>query len=395
MQPVVTLKEDNCIDAKVGALLEGKLKRLVTRHGMHHALLAITSGDGAQRWSAAVGPAEVVTDPPHPDSPFFAASITKRVIVTLLLQAYERGEVDLNAPATAYLAPTVTAGLHILRGVDYTSAITLRHLASHTSGLPDYLEKRRHDPGLYRKFVTGQDVAWTFDDIVQITREQRPWFTPQDLHAPRQQARYSDTGFQLLIRVLETATRRPYADLLAERILQPLGLTGTWLPLHPQAAATPLPICTGRRKLTLPLVIKSSNDVVSTTKDLIRFQTALLDGELVRDRGILGSLTERTNRLRNIPMLRYGLGTMVFKVGRFMSAGRRPVSLIGHSGSTGTWLFYCPDLDVHFAGSVDQVKGQVVPFRFLSECLMIWRQQALQSPSSPRQRRQSSGNGHL
>lgn len=120
-------------------------------------------------------------------------------------------------------------------------------------------------------------------------------------------------------------------------------------------------------------MIESSNDLFSTTGDLLAFQRALLDGELFSDARSLELLTERRNRLRNIPILRYGLGTMFFKVGRLMSLGRRPVTLVGHSGVTGTWLFHCPELDLHVVGTVDQTKGQAIPFRFMARCLGVWR----------------------
>jgi CubicO group peptidase (beta-lactamase class C family) len=353
--------------------MTGLLERLVARRGIHHANLAVMSGDGKRRWSAAAG----LDRPPRPETPFFIASITKRFIITLVLQAQERGELGLDVPITAYLPAETTTGLHVLDGEDLTSAITVRHLASHTSGLPDQFEKRREGPSLYERLAAGQDLAWTFEDTIRLTREQqRPHFAPQDLTTARQKARYSDTGFQLLIRIVETVTGRPFADLLTERILDPLGLTHTWLPArHPPdpATAAPSSLYAGRRRVELPSMLESSNDLFSTTADLLTFQRALLGGELFGDARSPGRLTERRNRLRNIPVLRYGLGTMFFKVNRLMTAGRRPVTLIGHSGSTGTWLFHCPELDLHLTGTVDQTRGQTIPFRVMARCVNAWR----------------------
>ncbi|MFE3455382.1 serine hydrolase domain-containing protein [Nonomuraea sp. NPDC059194] len=363
-----TPAHDNHVPDDVDARLTGLLESLVAQRGIHHAKLAVTSGDGKQRWSAASGPAGADDHPLRPDTPFFIASVTKRFIITLVLQAHERGELELAAPINSYLPTELITGLHVLGGIDRTSAITVRHLASHTSGLPDHFEKRREGPSLYERLAAGQDLAWTFEDTMRATREQqRPHFEPQDLTAARQKARYSDTGFQLLIRIVETVT---------ERILRPLGLTHTWLPGHrppDPATATPSPLYAKQRRVELTSMIESCNDLFSTTSDLLTFQRALLDGELFSDARSLELLTERRNRLRNIPILRYGLGTMFFKVGRLMSPGRRPVTLVGHSGATGTWLFHCPELDLHVAGTVDQTKGQAIPFRFMARCLGVWR----------------------
>ncbi|MCL6544052.1 MAG: hypothetical protein K6T61_02410 [Bryobacteraceae bacterium] len=42
-----------------------------------------------------------------------------------------------------------------------------------------------------------------------------------------------------------------------------------------------------------------------------------------------------------------------------------PLHLAGHSGSTGCWLLYCPQLDLFLAGSVDQAEAGPLPYRFL------------------------------
>lgn len=44
--------------------------------------------------------------------------------------------------------------------------------------------------------------------------------------------------------------------------------------------------------------------------------------------------------------------------------------IVGHSGSTATWLFHCPDLDVIVAGAFD-VAQPPLPFRFLPQVLRL------------------------
>src|SRR5699024_11838605 len=96
------------------------------------------------------------------------------------------------------------------------------------------------------------DLGWTFDDMIRTTRQQqRPYFKPQDLTASRQKARYSDTGFQLLIRILETVSGNSFDELLTERIFDPLSLTSTWLPRHRRLAleVEPSPLYTKQRRV--------------------------------------------------------------------------------------------------------------------------------------------------
>ena len=360
------------VDEQLGALLD----RLVDRRRIHHATFAVMAGDGSQHWSGAAGAAGPDGTPLRPDTPFFIASITKRFIATLVLQAHERGELHLDDRIVIHLPPELTAGLHVRKGVDHTAAITIRHLLSHTSGLPDHFERPRRGRSLYQDLAAGNDRTWDLDDVVRFAREERrPSFAPQDLQAPKQRARYSDTGFQLLIAVVERVAERSFAALLTERIVAPLGLERTWLPGRSQPATAthePAAICTKDQPLDLPGMVRSSNDLISTTHDLLRFQRALLAGEPFDDPATVDVLTERSNLLRNMVPIRYGSGTMIFRVNRLAGPGRQPVTLVGHSGATGTWLFHCPELDLHLAGTIDQSSGRGTPFRLMGRILRTW-----------------------
>ena len=366
---------NNQVSDRTDAALTTLVERLSSRRSLHHVNLAVASTDGRHRWAGAAGPERTDGPQARPEAPFFIASITKRFIITLVLQAHERGELDLDVPITAYLPRSVTHRLHMHQGVDRTPQITVRHLASHTSGLPDFFEHRHEGQSLHQQLRAGRDSSWTFDDAIAANRQQRTLFAPQDLSANSQRARYSDTGFLLLIHLLQTVTATPFAELLTARIAVPLGLTRTWHPAATPGAMdlpTPLPLHARRRPVNIDGIIASSHDLYSTTDDLLTFERALWVGEPFADSRTRLLLTERQNRLRNAPGLRYGLGTMVFTVNRLMLPRRAPVTLIGHSGATGTWLFTCPELGVHLTGTIDQTQAYQLPFWIMAHCLRIW-----------------------
>lgn len=52
-----------------------------------------------------------------------------------------------------------------------------------------------------------------------------------------------------------------------------------------------------------------------------------------------------------------------FALPRWLTPFRRVPAVVGHTGSTGSWLFYCEELDVLLAGTVDQGTAGAVPFR--------------------------------
>jgi hypothetical protein len=67
--------------------------------------------------------------------------------------------------------------------------------------------------------------------------------------------------------------------------------------------------------------------------------------------------------------IEYGLGIKRFRLPRWLSGPAPMPALFGHSGSTGTWLFHCPDLDLVLAGTISQVTAGAVPYRFLPRVL--------------------------
>jgi D-alanyl-D-alanine carboxypeptidase len=286
MPTSVRTAPDNLVDAEVDARLTALLDRTVARRGIHHANLAIASGDGPTAGPAPPGRRDRTAprSPPTPpsSSPASPSGSSSPWSCRPTNAASCTSTTRSRPPATE----TITDGLHVFKGTDHTPTITIRHLASHTSGLPDHFEKPRRGPSLFEQLAAGQDRAWTFDDVVRMAREQhRPHFAPQDLTATRQRARYSDTGFQLLIRIVETVTGHSYGQLLTDRILEP-ARARAHLAAGPVPAAgpvaTPSTIYAKDRPLDLPQMVESCNDLISTTDDLLRFHRALLAGEPFR-----------------------------------------------------------------------------------------------------------------
>lgn len=358
---------------KVAQRLQRHVEGLAAKPRFGHAVVGIEKGDGSFRWSGAAGKANAEGVPMTPDTPFFIASVTKLYIAAIVLQLHEEGNVELDAPISTYLGADRVAGLHRLRDVDYTPEITVFHLLSHTSGLNDYLEgKLEGGRSMYRQIADGVDVGWDFDDVLTITRDRiRHHFPPQDPSADRRKGRYSDTGFQLLIAIIEEVTGSSFADALDKRIIRPLDLRQTWLPGKSQPL-DPVPVATdlwsNGRPLEIPQAMSSFNDLYSSVDDTLRFFSALKGGELFADPATFPLMEEPRNRVI-WPLIHYGLGMMHFKIGRLNAPGFRPLNLLGHSGASGSWLFYCPELDLLTTGTVDEVKARAFPFRFVPKLL--------------------------
>lgn len=362
-------------------LLEELLRELAAPRSIRHAVVAVENGDGSFRWSGAVGEAHPDGTPMTRDTPFWIASVTKLYIASTILKLVERGLVRLDAPLSIYLPQPLIGGLHRLGGVDYTDRITVHHLLGHLSGLPDYLEARPNGGKTLLERVIERDFGFSLAEILDLVRHHlTPHFPPQPPDAPRPKARYSDTNYQLLIAIIEAVTGRPSHAALAELLFEPLRLEHTWHPAALLASVTPATIWAGKQPLHVPQAMRSFGDLGSTVADLLKFMRALIRGEVFDDPATFNRMTARwhtfgfsLNPVRTSPgwPIQYGLGMMRFQIPRLLSPLRPAPAVIGHTGATGAWLFYCPEVDLYLAGTVDQVAAAGAPFRFVPKLLRV------------------------
>jgi beta-lactamase class C len=141
------------------------------------------------------------------DTLFNLASLRKVFEATLLAQAVRNGELSLEEPAAKYVTELQTGGGDIRR-------VTLGQLATHTSGL---LLPQDHPP--------WPDWGYTLPEFV---RTLNAWTAEKE---PGRQHLYTHAGFILLQLVLERRYGMPIDVLMEQRLLRPLGMTSTMLPL--------------------------------------------------------------------------------------------------------------------------------------------------------------------
>ncbi|HVL56305.1 MAG TPA: serine hydrolase domain-containing protein, partial [Burkholderiaceae bacterium] len=272
---------------RAAASLQRSIDRLAARRGIPHLVVAVERGDGSFRWRGAAGVADGAGTPMRSDTPFFIASITKLLIAAAAMKLAEQQRLDIDRSIAAYLPRATVQGLHRIGGIDRSESITLRHLMSHTSGLPDWLEDSPADGrSVVDELLRDGDRYWTREQMLQRVRQQlHAHFPPQPLQAARARARYSNTNYQLLIASIEAATGLPIHDVLHEQLFAPLRMHDTWHPAHPPAridrpVIAPAALWAGDRVLHAPLMLQSLEDYYSTTTDLLRLLRALTCGAL-------------------------------------------------------------------------------------------------------------------
>jgi CubicO group peptidase (beta-lactamase class C family) len=258
------------------------------------------------------------------DAVFLLASITKPMTVAGLMLLADRRELSID--------DTVARFIPEFKGDD-RARVLVRHLLTHTSGLPDMLPenvelRRRHAP--LAEFVQGTCR------------------TPL-LFPPGTQVRYQSMGLLLAAEIVHRITRRPFADYLGTELFRPLGLSQTSLGLGGRPLAQTMKCQVDQvsdwdwnspywRNLASPW-----GGAHSTATDIV----TLLQYFATHDRGPLkpstaiAMTTEQTRGLKP----RWGFG-WTLNDGKF-GRGSSPAAF-GHGGSTGTLCWHDPAKNLTF-----------------------------------------------
>jgi serine-type D-Ala-D-Ala carboxypeptidase/endopeptidase len=188
---------------------------------------------------------------PDANSLLRLCSISKVFAGELLVQLANEGKLKLNDPLQRY-APAKRIVPKSVTG----AAITLQELATHTSGLP-------REVGAYPK----KTAHFTFPD----ERYRWTWLQRQRLHGePGKAALYSNVGFDFLGDALASAAHKPYAQLLNDGIVRPLGLRETMLTPSPNQCARLLRGDGDEGECTDTQASGASGGVYSTGTDMVR-----------------------------------------------------------------------------------------------------------------------------
>lgn len=250
------------------------------------------------------------------------------------------------------------SGLHFYKGKDYSQELTIRHLLSHTSGLPDYFQdKGASGKSLENELMAGNDQFWTFEESIDRSKKMSPLFVP----GTKGKAKYSDANFQLLGKIIETITGKSYAENCQDRIIQPLSLTKTYL-YQDATDEKPKMLYHKSKELKIPKAMTSfgpDGGMVSVSADMLVFIEAFFTGKLFP----LSYIDELQEWNRIFPPMRAGVGIHLFKLPWIFDPTGAIPYFIGHSGLSGALTFYSPKENIYIAGTVNQTAHPDISYR--------------------------------
>jgi CubicO group peptidase (beta-lactamase class C family) len=233
-------------------------RSVLAANGVMGAQLAVLN-EGTLVWSTAYGMRREPDLPMNRETTTWAASITKGVFATYVMQLVERGEFSLDIPVAQQLArpldqyePYKETATDLVRDTAF-ARVTPRMLLSHASGLHNFafLEP---DKRMHLHFAPGTGFL------------------------------YSGEGMNLVQFVIEQKMGINLDTLMERAIFAPLGMTHTSMIYHPDLEGNVADRFDAKGKFiakTRRFPARAGGSMATSAEDLARFASALMAGRII------------------------------------------------------------------------------------------------------------------
>ena len=256
----------------------------------------------------------------RPSSVFPIASVSKPFTATAIMLLVQAGQIELDAPISTYLSDTPA----------HWENITVRHLLTHTAGLSESVYANR-----LRTIRTLSGF--------QTQASKAPLDFP-----PGEAWAYSNTGYNLAARIIETVSGQPFETFMESRIFKPVGMDSTDVVRDSYDFSNRATgyFWNGRQLQPHPFdrllsaklvpVVYGEGSMTSAVTDLARWETALQKGELLAPE--FQAEMQQPVVMNSDRQFKYGLGWFIDSVN-----GHRMVSHGGNIWGFSTSIARFPD----------------------------------------------------
>lgn len=329
-------------------VLNEAMEEIIGKKNIFSAVLCVESGDNSFSWTGAAGQMQK-------DSQYFIASVTKLYVTSIVMRLVGEGKVKLDEKIAKYLPARYIEGLHVYKGVDYSGHITINHLISNTSGIPDYFFGKQPDgKSSASQLLVGKDEPWHLEKTIEVVKQITPNFVP----GKKGKAVYSDTNYQLLGKIIEIITGKTIGEVFHEYIFDELHLQHTYA-YTDSSDNSPVPYYYKSNKLWIPNYAASvtvEGGIVSTAEESMLYLKEFFKGTFFPKEHI--EKLKKWNMILPPPSLfYYGIGLEKLFVPRIISPFKPIKEILGFWGQTGSFAWYNPDTDLYFSGTTNQING--------------------------------------
>jgi CubicO group peptidase (beta-lactamase class C family) len=229
----------------------------------------------------------ITREPLNDSSSFYLASVSKQFTAMAIMILKEQNKLSYYDTLTKYF-PEFPA---------YANNITIRHLLTHTSGLPDYFSM----DNLYRPGSNNEDVLNT------LIAQKKLNFYPGDRFS------YSNSGYVMLAMIVEKVSGKPFNVFMKEFIFDPVGMKNTLVydSTKPVIRNRAVGFNKDGELDDYDILTAGDGGIYSTTQDLYLWDQSLYKNKLV-DSSTLAEAFHET-KLNNGSPSYYGFGWVIIR----------------------------------------------------------------------------------
>lgn len=289
----------------------------------------LVSENGLPIYQKSFGYSNIKAKTPNNDnSGFSLASVSKVFTSTAILQLKEKGKLKLDDFVIKYFP-------------DFPyPEITIKHLLTHTSGLPEIEIFRRQIQENPNKVFSNKDLLPTLKNLK----------LPLDFK-PNDRYQYTNANYILLALLVENLSKITFQEYLQKNIFSPAKMTHTYFQKdhsqisnknrvidydYPFLFSTELENVDSLKNYRVRLLNLSgfvgNGNIITTTADILKFDQELYAGKLIKQTSLKEAFTP--NKLNNAQLVQTNLGgeKASYGLGWFILADSSKGKIVGHTG---------------------------------------------------------------
>ncbi|MDZ4121750.1 MAG: serine hydrolase domain-containing protein [Candidatus Cloacimonadaceae bacterium] len=287
------------------------------------------------------------------------ASVGKLFTATLISILYEQGKLVFEDPIARYLDAELMNGLHLYKGGDYSSEITVRQLLMQSSGLNDVFyhlwKKLITEPSF--QISTREAVVWGKENLKPVARPGKRHF-------------YTDTNYYLLGMIIESISGKPFYELMHEYIFEPLRMDHAFMHgFTKPKLETGLPdsgiFARDRDFRSIPgihHIDHAGGSVIAPLEEFLSFFKALNEGRIISKKTLERMISD--DIYMGFPTLGFNYGYSIWKFKEIPILVPKNYFCWGCVGVTGAFMFFHPDTESYIIGTFNDYayRGKALEF---------------------------------
>jgi len=220
------------------------------------------------------------------NSTFRLGSLAKQFTAMAIMVLADEGKLDYDDPAFKYIPE-----------LEKYSGVTIRHLLTHSSGVPDY----------YDTIDTSAGMPTNVDMPAVLAAMEGPAFAPGEMYE------YSNPAYEMLPLIVEKVSGQSFSEFMKRKVFDPAGMDDSLIYDHtePEIANrvygyTPADDTFELHDYHALNYLDGSGGMYATLEDFLAWDTALYGEDVVSAATLKKGFTRHT--LRNGDEIDYGFG---------------------------------------------------------------------------------------